>query len=310
MSGERPDPSTDYELAVRPPYRLDLTVTVLRRLPTNPVDLLTADGHYLRALEGRHGLSVVRVRQAAPDLLMVTIDGPPGDHAAILERVRRMLGVDQDLDQFERAAAGLDWLGPVVARMRGVKPPRYPSLWEAFINVIAFQQLSLQSASAIVGRLVRASSAALDIDGLHLHPFPSPDWFLASDDGLLRATGLSGGKIATLRRAATALAGGSLEPSELERLPSPAAAARLQEIKGIGPWTATVILLRGLGRLDVFPMADSSVALNLANVGGPGPIDLERALDTLRPQQGMLYYHLLLTRLEARGALGRASLPG
>ncbi|HST07140.1 MAG TPA: hypothetical protein VLJ83_03170, partial [Gemmatimonadaceae bacterium] len=88
---------------------------------------------------------------------------------------------------------------------------------------------------------------------------------------------------------------------------SPDAIGLLREIKGIGPWTATVILLRGLGRLDVFPMNDSSVTRNLALVSSSEPIDVESVLDSLRPQQGMLYYHLLLARLEARNDLGRAS---
>ena len=63
-----------------------------------------------------------------------------------------------------------------------------------------------------------------------------------------------------------------------------------------------VILLRGLGRLDVF-QNDTSVARNLALVGGPVPLAVRTLLDTLGPEQGMLYYHLLLARLETRGDL-------
>src|SRR5437870_5490297 len=81
------------------------------------------------------------------------------------------------------------------------------------------------------------------------------------------------------------------------------AAAALRSIKGIGPWTAVIILLRGLGRLDVFPANDTSVARNLTLVGGPAPLDVETLLDTLGPERGMLYYHLLLGRLETRGDL-------
>ena len=81
----------------------------------------------------------------------------------------------------------------------------------------------------------------------------------------------------------------------------------LCRIKGIGPWTATVILLRGLGRLDVFPIYDSSVARNLAFVAGAAPFDIDRVLTALGPQRGMLYYHLLLARLDVRGEIGRAS---
>ena len=81
------------------------------------------------------------------------------------------------------------------------------------------------------------------------------------------------------------------------------AAAVFGAIKGVGPWTAAVVLLRGLGRLDVFPANDSSVVRNMRLVGGPPPSDLSAALAALSPQEGMLYYHLLLARLESRGGL-------
>lgn len=66
-----------------------------------------------------------------------------------------------------------------------------------------------------------------------------------------------------------------------------------------------MIVLRGLGRLDVFPMNDSSVVRNLELVGGA---DVDHVLDALGPQRGMLYYHLLLARLVERGYLGPATL--
>jgi len=55
----------------------------------------------------------------------------------------------------------------------------------------------------------------------------------------------------------------------------------------------------------VFPANDTSVARNLAIVAGAAPLDIGDIVDALRPQQGMLYYHLLLARLEARGDLIR-----
>jgi DNA-3-methyladenine glycosylase II len=110
-----------------------------------------------------------------------------------------------------------------------------------------------------------------------------------------------------LRRAGEALASGALGEAMLEERSSADAAALLRQVKGIGPWTATLILLRGLGRLDVFPMNDTSVARNLALVAGSVPLDVESILEALGPQRGMLYYHLLLARLESRGELERAS---
>ena len=81
----------------------------------------------------------------------------------------------------------------------------------------------------------------------------------------------------------------------------------LLRIRGIGPWTAAVILLRGLGRLDVFPANDTSVASNIALVAGSEPFDAPTVLRTLGSQRGMLYFYLLLARLRARNEIGRAS---
>lgn len=296
-----------HECPIASPYRLDLVVSVLRRLSTNVVDVLTLDGQYFRALGGSHAPVIVRVTQVHAEALTVTLEGDTREHIPALALVRQMLGVDRDLAHFDRAAAGIPWLRPLAERMRGVRPPRYPTLWEACVNAIVFQQVSLHAATAIMRRLIVALSPSLDRDGVSLYAFPTVSRFLGADDDLLRAAGLSLGKLTTLRRVGEALSAGTLDEVMLETRASPDAAALLCGIKGIGPWTATVILLRGLGRLDVFPMNDTSVARNLALVSSSYRIDIDDTLQALSPQQGMLYYHLLLARLEARDDVGRAS---
>jgi DNA-3-methyladenine glycosylase II len=296
-----------HELPVAAPYRLDLTVSALRRLSTNIVDVLTSDGQYLRALPMSRGGVIARVAQLHPESLTVRLDGDARDHGPALATVRRMLGIDRELAHFDRAAARIPWLTPLAERMRGVRPPRYPTLWEACVNAIVFQQVSLYAASAIMHRLIVALEPPLKGEAVSLYTFPTTERFLGAEDDVLRAAGLSHGKRSTLRRVAEALTAGTLDETMLENRASPDAAAFLREVKGIGPWTATVILLRGLGRLDVFPMNDSSVARNLSLVSRSDRIDVEDTLNSLSPQQGMLYYHLLLARLETRGDVGRAS---
>ena len=297
-----------HELRVVTPYRLDLTVSALRRLSTNVVDVLTPDGHYMRALAGASGPVIVHVAQLRGDTLRVTIDGLASDHALALGLVQRMLGVDRDLAHFELAAARLDWLRELAHRMHGVKPPRYPTLWEAFVNTIAFQQVSLEAASAITRRLIVAFGRPIEREGVLLYTFPGVEQMLSANETSLRTVGFSAGKLATLRRVGEALAARTLDEAMLEEQSSADASATLRRIKGIGPWTAAVILLRGLGRLDVFPLRDTSVARNLALVGGGALLDVPAIVDALRPQQGMLYYHLLLARLESRGEVGVPSV--
>ena len=298
--------ATTHEIHVVTPYRLDLTVSALRRMATNLVDVYTSDGRYLRALGGFAEPVVVSVQQASADALKVTVSGRACHTQVALASVCRMLGTGLDLSAFHRRARPIPWLAPLAQRMRGLKPPRYPELFEACTSVILFQQVSLHAASAIMRRLILALGTRVEHDGVPLAMFPSAEGFLGADDAVIRAAGVSAGKLATLRRAADAIATGAISEAMLEERPSADAALLLRGIKGIGPWTAAVILLRGLGRLDVFPGDDSSVAANLELVAGHR-LDAEHVVETLGAQRGMLYFCLLLARLEARGEIGRRS---
>jgi DNA-3-methyladenine glycosylase II len=156
-----------YSIQVQPPYRLDLTVNALRRLSSNRVDVLTSDGEYLRVLGDAAQPAVVRVRQPNPGTISILLEGDRREHPRLLALVRRMLGLEVDLTRFYHAASGIQWLHPVVHRMRGVRPP-YPTLWEACVNAIVFQQVSLVAASTIMGRLMTGLSELVERDGIRL----------------------------------------------------------------------------------------------------------------------------------------------
>ena len=288
-------------IAVRPPYRLDLTATALRRLSTNVVDVFGEDGRYRRAFADSHGRSIVTVHQRTPTELVVECAGDAEiDPLAI---ARRMLGVDVDIEPFYTASAAFPWLYRLVVQMRGVKPPRYPTLWEAVVNAVVFQQVSIHAAVAILRRVIERYQTPTLVGEARLHPFPEPHIIADADAEELRALGLSINKVVALRGLARALIDGELAEAELTPLSTPAVIERLVTHRGIGPWTAAVIALRGLGRLDVFPEKDSGVAASLKALSGEAEVDAATILATLGNQRGMLYYHLLLGRLAARGEI-------
>lgn len=288
-------------VAAREPFRLDLTAHVLRRLSTNVVDLLTDDGVYLRAFEGGAILEVT----AAPGGVDARFIRSRRSPAALLER---MLGLDRDLRPFYRSARAIPWLDALARRMRGVKPPSYPTLWEAIVNAVVFQQVSLAAASSILRRVIEALSPPIEHRGLRLYAFPDPQRFLATAPEQLRACGLSANKVKTLLEAGRAIVEGVVDEGELTALPTTEVVERLEELKGVGPWTASVICLRGLGRLDVFPLGDSGIGSGLPRLAGDDRRELAEILALLGSQRGMLYYHMLLGRLEAAGML--AGPPG
>jgi DNA-3-methyladenine glycosylase II len=287
-----------WTLPVRTPYRLDLTATVLRRLSTNVVDVF--DGRTYRRMLGEPAQpALLEVAQSAPDALSVRVCGDAGSDVPAL--VARMLGTAVELGHFYRAAAEFPWLARLAAAARGVKPPRYPSVWEAIVNAVVFQQVSIHAAAAILRRVIERYEPLRVHGDIALAPFPHPRTLVDADALELRGLGLSVNKVVALRALGRAVLDGQLDGTTLETIATDELAAHLQAFKGIGPWTAAVIALRGFGRLDIFPMNDSGVARGLKELSGEAGIDPGALLSRLGPQRGMLYYHLLLGRLAARG---------
>lgn len=293
---------------MRAPFRLDFTAEVLRRLSNNVVDRLCEDGTYLRILADARGSAVVRVRQIRKDAVLFETDSTTGER--FVPVIRRMLGTAVDLHPWYRSVKTVPWLERLSRTVRGVKPPRYPSVWEALCHSIVFQQISIHAAGAIMQRTVEALAPGHRVDGVVMYPFPEPSAVAAASVETMRAAGLSINKVAALQDVAAAVLRGSIDEAALESLPSAQAAAHLAQLRGIGPWSATVVLLRGLGRLDVFPLKDSGVASSLRLLGENPDVNVEELLATLGEQRGMLYFHLLLGRIAQRHAAAATAATG
>ncbi|HZT12057.1 MAG TPA: hypothetical protein VFA29_04620 [Candidatus Baltobacteraceae bacterium] len=299
--------SFKFEAAVPvvPPYRLDLTADALRRLAANVVDVVDG-GAYRRVLADERGSNLVEVTQPREDALRVRIDGAGA--ARWLPVVERMLGVHAPLGGWFERTAPFPWLAYLARELAGLHPPQYPSLFESLAHAIVFQQISIHAAASIMRRFVERLSVPVSANGAALYPFPSPESVLAASDEALRAAGLSANKTAHLRSAAEATLNKAVTREEIDALPTARAAERLCEIRGIGPWSAAVVMLRGFGRMDVFPLKDSGVARSLSALSGDPSIDAHALLEALGPLRGMLYFHLLLGRM--RNLTGTAPTSG
>jgi DNA-3-methyladenine glycosylase II len=137
-----------FDLGPVPPFRLDLTTWALRRRPHNVIDRW--DGRtFRRVLVMGGGAAEVTVDQVAPPSrprLRVTAAGAPATaetREVIVATLERALGLRVRLSGFYRLARRDPRLAALAARFRGLKPPRFPSVFEALVNGIACQQLSL-----------------------------------------------------------------------------------------------------------------------------------------------------------------------
>ena len=256
------------------------------------------------ALTDGHGTGTV-VQSCAAGIRAIEVRATGRDGERWLPIVERMLGTGVDLTRWYERSARVPWLAPIAARFRGLKPPRYPTLWEAFAHAILFQQISIHAAAAIMRRAVELLGEPVTAGSVRCVAFPDARRWLDAADAELRAVGISRNKIDHLRSAAAAFVGGAIDEREIAALPTPEAAARLCAVRGIGAWSASVVLLRGLGRLDTFPLRDSGVARSLTLLAGASHVDQTALLEELGDVRGMLYYHLLLGRIYASGVIDR-----
>jgi len=134
---------------------------------------------------------------------------------------------------------------PVVARTgRPQYKPRRKHGFEALVDIVVSQQLSIAAADTIFGRVKEKVS-----------PF-TPENLLATEAEVLRACGLSAPKQKHMKSIATAILDGSLDLKRIRSMQDDDARAHLTAVKGIGPWTADIYLMSSLGRADIWPVAD------------------------------------------------------
>lgn len=296
-------------LATRAPFHLEATVRVLQRRATNLVDVWDRE-RYLRVLATADGLALAEVTNRGtiddPDVRFTVLQGDRSTAArvALGRTLRTMLGLDVDPRPLERLSAKERGLGPTALAPRGMRPPRFPELFEAFARVVPFQQVSLDAGVAVVGRLVERFGTSVDHDGRRFHAFPTAEVVAGARPDALRACGMSLRKAETLRRVAGAIESGDLTEEKLSRMNSEDAIRFLAELKGIGPWSASLVLLRGLGRLDVFPPGDVGAVRGLVRLMRlePGP-SLDRVVERFGDLRGYLYFCSLGGTLVNKGLI-------
>lgn len=292
-------------------FRLDLTVWALRRRPHNALDMWDGQ-HWRRSVETGHGAAELRVYQTqerGTPRLLVTVNrcGAPPERSELVEArrlVTRTLGLEVDLGGFYAMAEGDRRLLTLARRFVGLRPPCFPDVFEALVNAVACQQLSLDVGIHLINRLARRFGTASGI-GTAPPIFPTPEQLAAADPVELRELGFSRAKARTLVSLGQRVMSGEVDLAALEALDDQAARDLLLALPGIGRWSAEYVLLRGLGRLQMLPGDDVGARnglrrrFGLAADGGYDAVaDLSRRW---WPYGGLVYFHLLLDRLAEQG---------
>ncbi|MCA1634762.1 MAG: DNA-3-methyladenine glycosylase 2 family protein [Acidobacteria bacterium] len=157
-----------------------------------------------------------------------------------------------------------------------------PQMWArepgfaTLIYIILEQQVSLASAKAVFDRLTSAVAGPL-----------TAARFLALNDSTLKSAGFSRQKIAYGKNIAALIEEGRLDLGALGAADDEVVRSTLLRIKGVGPWTTEIYLLRALNRPDAWPGGDLALAVAVQEIRRlperPTPLELETIAEPWRP---------------------------
>jgi AraC family transcriptional regulator of adaptative response / DNA-3-methyladenine glycosylase II len=299
-----------------------LTLRLAARAPFDAAEVLLFLGaHAVPGLEEWDGTTFSRVLDLPHGPAVVSLSPAPDGAAAVVARLamgdlrdlgvavsrcRRLLDLDADPQAVDAALAADPALAPLVAAAPGRRVPASPDAPELAVRAVLGQQVSLAGARTLSARLLVAAGTPLpEPVGTLTHAFPRPEALAAAD---LSAVGLTGARRGTVTALAAALAAGRvrLDPgadrAEAERA--------LLALPGVGPWTAALVALRGLGDPDVWLPGDLALRRSLTVLGSS---DADAAT-RWRPWRSYAVLHLwslaapsLFTRHPAPAPVDRSS---
>jgi DNA-3-methyladenine glycosylase II len=259
-------------LGIDAPFDLALTTTRFRAFGVDRANVWHEGGLH-RVVDA----SEVRIESAAGGVEVEPLD------ARTEPVVRRLLGLEFDLEPFYAWAAGVPELAELPARYRGFRPSLVPDPFEALVVSITAQQVSLASATAIRNRLIERFGIRIG----RVWSFPARERLAAASPAELVAVGFSARKAEYV----VGLARSDLDLAALADLPDDEVKARLVSLRGIGEWTADWFLARHLGRRHAWPAGD--LALRKAVRALYGEVDVRAAAARFDPFQNLTAHYLL-----------------
>ena len=301
-----------FRLKPVPPFRLDLTAWALRRRFNNVVDRWDGSTYRRVVVCDREPVEIEMIQIGNSNRPILQVNGScakvtSNTKPTIKALVDRIFGLRTDLTDFYKFARGDEKLSALSQRFRGMKPPRFPTLFEALVNAISCQQLSLTVGIILLNRLAEEYGVPFKSEKGISYSFPLPERLAAANSNALRKLGFSRQKGRYLIELSQLVTQKKIDLDRLENLNNEDVLDQLYTLRGVGRWTAEYVLLRGLGRLALFPGDDVGAQNRLQrlfNLKKPPDYDTVKViLKQWHPYGGLIYFHLLLDGLSQGGYL-------
>lgn len=277
-------------LQYRPPFDFDTLLAYFTKRAIPGVEEVV-DGRYRRTVALPHSRGVIELEPAektnAIRLRLQLSD--LSDLSMLVQRCRHLFDLDAIPDAIADVLGCDPLLAPLLAARPGLRIPGTIDGFELAVRAILGQQVSIAGARTLASRLVARLGTPLEQrQGTLTHFFAAPQAVAQAD---LQGLGLTKGRIVALQALARAVADEKLEldhSAERKQV-----IARLLQLPGVGPWTASYIAMRALGDPDAFPLTDLGLqrAFELHNVAADRK-SIEKRAEAWRPWRGYATHHL------------------
>ena len=222
------------------------------------------------------------------------------DLGAVERQVARIFSLDVDATDYPEVGRREPKVGRLMEALPGLRPVCFTSPYETAAWAVMSQRISMAQTATIKARLIAEHGDPLELGGVEVRCFPSPERLLQVE----AVPGLAAEKVERLHGVARAALAGLLDCDRLRALGDEDGPASLRVIPGIGPFWSSGIYLRGCGIQDVFPDEPVAIAAlgQLHGVGDqPGGEEVRRLTDVYSPFRMWVCFLL-------RVAAGRAGL--
>jgi len=170
--------------------------------------------------------------------------------------VSQIFSLNLPLTHFYDYVKGDHVMSQVTQRLCGFKFPVTPTVFEAFVDAIVEQQISIKVARNIEERLAVMFGDRVSVGGEEFFAFPSATALVVAGVERIRQAGLSMRKADYIYGVAKRVVDGCLDLEGMREWSLGEVVSVLDDIRGVGVWTAELTVLRGMGRFDVLPADD------------------------------------------------------
>jgi DNA-3-methyladenine glycosylase II len=289
-----------------PPFDFNLSATIFAG--GDPQIRTYEDGKYWQVLRSDGKLVLVTISSSGtvdtPALTVeLTDEITTTDKKQIKDLVRSLFNLSLDLTAFYDAVRTDKIMQTVTQRLRGLKSPTTPTVFEALVDSIIEQQISLNVAHSLERNVIKTFGDQLTVNDKVYYAYPTPHKVADGTVEQLRNCGLSMRKAEYIHDISKSITEGELDLEHLKTYDDPDEIIKeMVKIRGIGVWTAELTMLRAMHKLEAIPADDLGLRRHIAhyycNDRKISGAEARKIAETWGTWKGLAAYYLILASIE------------